>query len=327
MPRAALTYGALVGAMLACAGCGAAHSSPEAESAAPRVAITPTPAKPTGSGAALTQPYSQRCERSLHAPLRARPTRPGSVREIQLRSPDSSHGLRAVWIYRPGGVADTARLPVLYLLHGDPGGPSTLWTQGGGSRLLDSQFRAGDPPYVVVTLDGNGVKHSDSEWADSIDGADKIETFLLSVVIPAVEGSHRRDACHRAIAGFSMGGYGAMNLAQRHPDVFGQVASISGYFHIDDPDHVFGSNRAVQRANSPDQQIGRVRGLRIFLLDAGQAQLALVRGEAERFAHLLIAARIPVQLNFAPGSHNMQYALAQQPAVSAFLEDGWKPQP
>jgi len=33
---------------------------------------------------------------------------------------------------------------------------------------------------------------------------------------PAVEGAHRRDACHRAIFGFSMGGYGAMNLAQRH---------------------------------------------------------------------------------------------------------------
>jgi S-formylglutathione hydrolase FrmB len=318
------TLSAGVGLLLAAAGCGGGgHSS---EPASPPVPVTRAPATPSGSGAALTQSYAQRCARSLAQPLRAGGKGKGSLRQLRLRSPDSSHKLRSVWIYRPAGVADSARLPVVYVLHGDPGDPASLWTHAGAAKLLDAEFAAGAAPYVVVTVDGNGAKHGDSEWADSVDGADKVETFLLSVAIPAVEGSHRRDACHRAIAGFSMGGYGAMNLAQRHPDVFGQVASIAGYFHVDDPDHVFGSDKAVEAANSPDQQVQRATGLRIFLLEAGQEGLPLVKGEAERFAHLLIDAKIPVLLDFSPGTHNNQYAIAQQPEVSAFLQTGWRPQ-
>jgi S-formylglutathione hydrolase FrmB len=36
-----------------------------------------------------------------------------------------------------------------------------------------------------------------------------------------------------------MGGYGATNLALRHPDLFGQLVSVAGYHHVDDPDGVF----------------------------------------------------------------------------------------
>jgi hypothetical protein len=40
---------------------------------------------------------------------------------------------------------------------------------------------------------------------------------------PAVEGTHMRDAAHRAIAGFSTGGHGVTNIAMRNRGVFGQV--------------------------------------------------------------------------------------------------------
>ena len=284
------------------------------------------PASPTGSGAALNQSYSRRCAASLAHYSPPHVTGNGTLRELRLRSPDSSHTMRSVYVYRPGGVPDSATLPILYLLHGYPGTPDQLWTQLNAKQLLDAEFAQGGTPYEVVTLDGRGTKHRDTEWADSADGADKVESFILDVAIPAVEGSHRRDACHRAIAGFSMGGYGAMNLAQRHPDVFGQVASVAGYFHLDDPDEVFGNNPALQKANSPDQQVGRVKGLRIFLLDAAQESLPLVKGETERLAKLLIAAGIPVQLDYAPGTHNGRYAISQEPEISAFLQTGWRPQ-
>ena len=171
----------------------------------------------------------------------------GTLRELRLRSPDSSRTLRSIYIYRPGGVTDTAKLPVLYLLHGLPGSAGDIWTGFDGKKLLDTEFTHGAAPYEVVTLDGHGTKHRDTEWADSADGADEVESFVLNVAIPAVEGAHRRDACHRAIAGFSMGGFGAMNLAQRHPDVFGQVAAVAGYFHLDDPDAVFGTTEYGER--------------------------------------------------------------------------------
>jgi hypothetical protein len=66
---------------------------------------------------------------------------------------------------------------------------------------------------VLAVPDGNGSHHRDTEWADAGDGSDRVEDRLLREVIPAVEGSHRRDAAHRAIGGFSMGGYGSINLA------------------------------------------------------------------------------------------------------------------
>ncbi|MCU1352239.1 MAG: putative esterase [Acidimicrobiales bacterium] len=120
-------------------------------------------------------------------------------------------------------------------------------------------------------------------------------------------------------------GFGAINLAQRHPDVFGQVATVAGYFHVDDPDGVFSDNGSVEKANTPDQNVDRMKGLRVFLLDAGQENLKLVVGETKRFADLLINARIPVQLDYAPGSHNTEYAVAQLPALADFLETGWRP--
>ena len=46
---------------------------------------------------------------------------------------------------------------------------------------------------------------------------------MTDAAILAVEGTHMRDAAHRAIAGFSMGGYGVMNIAMQNRGVFGQV--------------------------------------------------------------------------------------------------------
>jgi S-formylglutathione hydrolase FrmB len=309
--------------LLGLSGCGGAHLKPQATGTS---MVRGAAAKPTGSGSALDQSYRRRCAASLSHPAPQHASGKGSVREIRLRSPDSSRTPRSIFVYRPGGVSESAQLPVVYVLHGLPGDPAELWTKLGGARLLDAEFAHGAAPYEVVSLDGRGTRHGDTEWADSADGADRVESFLLDVAIPAVEGANRRDACHRAITGFSMGGYGAMNLAQRHPDVFGQVASISGYFHLDDPDEVFGNDPALQRANTPDQQVARFRGLRVMLLEAGQENTPLVKGEAGRFAKLLIDQRIPVVLDYSPGSHNSEYAVAQQPEVSAFFQAGWRPQ-
>ena len=322
----------LVCALLGLAGCGGGSESVKtttASSTPPEA--TPSaaqpPAAPTGSGAALDERYADRCAAPLAKPPRWRAREPGSVEVLRLRSPDSSQTVREVWIYRPGGIPDDGRLPVLYVLHGHPGNAAGLWTKADAARGFDDLFAAGARPFVVVTMDGEGTKHKDSEWADSVDGADRLESFILSTVIPAVEGDHRRDACHRALAGFSMGGYGAINLAARHPDVFGQAVSVAGYFHVDDPDRVFGDDAAARSSNSPDQQVSRMHGLRLFLLDAGQEDLPLIQGEIDRFSRLLIDAKITVVIDYAPGEHTTQYAFAQLPAVVTFLEAGWVPRP
>ena len=124
----------------------------------------------------------------------------------------------------------------------------------GLAKQVQSYVADGGSPFVLAVPDGNASHHDDTEWADAADGSDRVEDRLMDEVIPAVEGGHRRDAAHRAIGGFSMGGYGSMNLALRHPAVFGAVASISGYFHVDDPSHMFGDREDLIAANRPDRE-------------------------------------------------------------------------
>jgi hypothetical protein len=70
-----------------------------------------------------------------------------------------------------------------------------------------------------------------------------------------------------------------------------------------------------------------MKGLRVFLLEAAQEDLQLVKGETDRLAKLLIDEKIPVLLDYSPGTHSTEYAIAQEPEISAFLQAGWRPQP
>src|SRR5947208_1622228 len=65
-----------------------------------------------------------------------------------------------------------------------------------------------------------------SGWKD---GSRNWESFHIDVLIPWID-SHldTLGAGHRAVAGLSMGGFGAMSYAARHPGLFAAAASFSG---------------------------------------------------------------------------------------------------
>lgn len=115
------------------------------------------------------------------------------------------------------------RYPVLYLLHGG-GGTHADWTNLGAE-----QATAGLPVIVVQPDGGRG-----SWWADALtpglDGLPRWETFETRQLIPWIDANFRTVATRngRAIAGLSMGGYGAMSYAARHPDLFVSASSFSG---------------------------------------------------------------------------------------------------
>jgi S-formylglutathione hydrolase FrmB len=161
----------------------------------------------------------------------------GTVSMLQIRGPSDQHR-HPVWVWRPPGP-DSATIPVVYFLHGYPGTAQDPF-QYGLAQDLDKLLDEGYPPFVFASVDGNGERHSDTEWANSYNGNEQVMDRVVDAAIPAVEGTHMRDAAHRAIAGFSMGGYGAMNIAMQNPGVFGQVVSISGYFVVNDLSGMFG---------------------------------------------------------------------------------------
>ncbi len=235
---------------------------------------------------------------------------------LHLASEDSDVPFRDVWVYRPD-VPDSRTLPVVYFLHGLPGNGSDLFAHG-AADVLDHMFATGIPPFVVACPTGTGNAHRDTEWANSVDGRDRLETYVFARVIPAVEGSNRRDGAHRFIAGFSMGGYGAANLALRHPHAFA-AASFAGYFHIDDPDHVFANIPSVEAANDPSILIRTVRSVRFWLADGTTDDEPVVQGEAQRFAKLAGPLVGQGDLVLASGGHDWAFVLAHLPDLGAFI--------
>ncbi len=126
--------------------------------------------------------------------------------------------------------APTARYPVLYLLHGGAGGNSAQWTTGGGAvePITDGK------PIITVMPDGGKVGWF-TNWVDQSKGAQRWADFYLTQVIPFIDGNLRTIATKqgRAIVGLSMGGYGAVRLAQDRPDLFGSVGSFSGALDLE----------------------------------------------------------------------------------------------
>jgi S-formylglutathione hydrolase FrmB len=245
-----------------------------------------------------------------------------SVQVLHLPSADGDTQTRDVWVYRPPGP-DRSSLPVLWFLHGMPGGPRDVF-DAGLPHAMDSWIASGGTPFVVASPDGNGSAHPDTEWADSVDGADRLESFIVKIAVPAVEGDHQRDRDHRGIAGFSMGGYGAANLGTRHPDLFSQVVTFDGYFHVDDPSGVFAGDAATIDANSPDQHADRARVLRTLMVDGTDDNQSLTAGESSRFKGLLDRAGAFSELVTPPGDHSWGFVAGQLFAMQGFLNASWR---
>lgn len=245
----------------------------------------------------------------------------GRVEILQLPSGDADGRVREVWVYRPP-AAERADLPVVYFLHGYPGGDRNAESIGLPS-LLDQAFGRRHRPFVVAIPDGGSAIHPDTEWADSVDGQVRLEHFVTDTLVRAVEGPHPRGRRHRAMAGFSMGGYGAMNIALRHPGLYGQVVSIAGYFHPDDPDRMGGGQAGWASANSPDRLLPNGRRMHVLLVDAARERDPLIKGEASRFARLARHAGLHPTLAVAPGGHDWPMVGSQVPTVAHFLDHGW----
>jgi len=191
--------------------------------------------------------------------------------------------------------------------------------------LLDAEICLTGKPFVLAVPDGR-AGNLDTEWGNDAAGRFAIETFVTETAVALVEGDQRRAPAARALIGFSMGGYAAAALALRHPDDYRQVAAFSGYFHVDDPDNVFGTATAT---HAPDQLVatGAAAGQRYFLVEGTGENSALqhgtIRGEADRFAGLLQAAGVAVLVRHPAGGHTEDTWFAELGAMVEFLDTGW----
>lgn len=217
--------------------------------------------------------------------------------------------------------AKLARFPVLYLLHGLTG-HYTDWLAR--TRLADY---AAKYQLIIVTPEGNNGWYTDSAGVPG----DRYESYVVRELIPDVERRYRaitsRDG--RAVAGLSMGGYGALKFGVKYPEQFTFAASMSGAVGAaswrteeDLPPvgllrqslrQTFGPpDGEVKRANDLFRLVremppARARQMPFLYLDCGTEDQLRLLAPNRALAELLVEKKIAHEFRQLPGDHNWAY--------------------
>jgi len=123
-----------------------------------------------------------------------------------------------------GYSSSTTRYPVLYFLHGLFEDDQS-WADNGGQGILDGLLAKHEVGPFIVVLPNAGKTF----YVNSFDGKIPYENYFIDELVPYIDHKYRTiaDRNDRGIFGISMGGYGALHLAMRHPDLFGSVSAQS----------------------------------------------------------------------------------------------------
>src|SRR5919201_3263063 len=134
---------------------------------------------------------------------------------------------RASAVYLPPGYSADRRYPVIYLLSGMAGDPSSFYDGLHLADVADTLIGSGAQAFIaVMPAAGPTVKPNSGEWAGVW------EDYVVRDVVPWVD-SHLPTVAApagRALAGLCAGGYGAVDIGLRHPGLFGTLESWEGYF-------------------------------------------------------------------------------------------------
>jgi len=157
------------------------------------------------------------------------------------KSPVLGHDI-AYSIYLPPGYGvDKINYPVLYLLHGYTG-DQTNWVQFGDVRRTATVAieRGYIPPLIIVMPDAGN-----SWYVNDAQGKVRYEDAFFNDFIPYIEKTYPVLAKKefRAVAGLSMGGYGALLYSLKHPDYFSACVAMSAAVFTDEEIKAFPQDR------------------------------------------------------------------------------------
>ena len=203
---------------------------------------------------------------------------------------------RPGFVYLPPRFDPARRYPVVYLLHGMPGSPSEYPDGTELGRFADAAIAAGTLRPFIGVMPAAGTKPGyNGEWAGPW------ETALVDRVLPWVDASLPTIAspAGRVIAGLSAGGYGAVDIALRNPNVFGAVEAWSAYFKPlhDGPfkhatAHMLAANDPTLLAKREAARL-RAAGMRFFVSTGPFHSHWIARGTSRHFADELERLGLP----------------------------------
>jgi S-formylglutathione hydrolase FrmB len=163
---------------------------------------------------------------------------------------------RGEYVYLPPAwFTGTGALPAVLMIGGEFNTPADWVRAGDADRALNAYAAAHDGVApVAVFADSTGSFANDTECVNGPRG--RAEDHLVGDVVPFVDGRFGTGA-RWGVAGFSTGGTCALDLALRHPDLFGAFVDIAGDAgpnagtHAQTVDRLFGGDEAAWAASDP----------------------------------------------------------------------------
>ena len=226
-------------------------------------------------------------------------------------------------VYLPPGFRPARRYPVVYLLHGMAGSPSSIYRGMQLAQVADRLIARGAPPFIaVLPVAGPRIDPNSGEWAGVW------EDYLVRDVVPWVD-AHLPTiptAAGRALEGVCAGGFGAVDIGLRHPGMFGTLGSFDGYFAPKFRDGPFvHATHADLLAHDPTLLVRRKAtslrksGVRFYVSAGGNHGAVLARWTVA-FAHELQTLRLQHELWRLPERDTGHFWRATFPSALAYAD-------
>jgi enterochelin esterase-like enzyme len=236
--------------------------------------------------------------------------------------------------------------PVVYLLHG-LGDNETSWLEYGQiSQYADKAVEDEETKPMIFVM----PEAFRTYYVNDYKGTFLYQDMFVKELVPYIDSLFRTiaDRQHRAVIGYSMGGFGALNLHLKHSEMFGTAVSLSTSVRTDE-------QYMTEDASGWDEQWGRLFGepgfkgkdriteyykqnspfyifsqlspdeikkINIYI-DNGDKEQTLCRSNEE--LHILMRSlNIPHEFRVRDGGHSFQYWCSALPNALRFINDAFE---
>jgi len=241
------------------------------------------------------------------------------------------------------------RFPVVYLLHG-LGDDESSWLEYGQISQYAGKAVAEKEIVPMVFVMPQGFRNY---YVNDYKGSFLYQDMFVKELVPHIDSLFRTipEREKRAVMGYSMGGFGAIILPLKHPELFGISVPLSmsvrtdGQYMTEDAGgwddqwgRLFGEPGFIDtaritdyyRKNSPFHLLSQMKpvdfkNLHIFM-DNGDKEQTLCRSNEE--LHILMRNReIPHEYRVRNGGHSFEYWCSSLPNSLYFISDAFESKP